>query len=270
MRLGARLVNGVDGKSNIKDAEEWRLRPGGGELALGARKDDEVVAVAINRRAKEAFDAEFVDSEKVGVTGVFDLSHSVDVFGGEPAGEGEVGDFCGVTRFPVAVAEQDERDARDGADAGAGAAPGEAFVINGFGEDDAVLTALWDVFRDGDAVDDGAFFSGFNLVDGVFDKGARVILKGDPAGDLVVVGLVDKVGIVIFIRNVVGGGVELELVVFIADVFQGELVVLALASLDVDGVSHRGDFDGGSFGVSVFGVGEHCPHQGQTDGDSRK
>ena len=78
MRLGARLVNGVDGKSNIKDAKEWRLRPGGGELALGTRKDNEVVTVAVNRRAKEALDAELIDSEKVGVAGVFDLGHGVN------------------------------------------------------------------------------------------------------------------------------------------------------------------------------------------------
>ena len=183
MGFGAGLIDGVDREGDVKDTKERCLCPGSGELALGAGKDDEVVAIAIDGGAKEALDGELVDGEKVGVAGVFDLGHGVDVFGGEHAGEGEVGDFCGVAGFPVAVAEQDEGDARDRADAGAGARAREAFVIDRLGENHAVLAALWDVGWDRNAVDDGALFSRLNLVHGVFDEGARVVLEGNPAGD---------------------------------------------------------------------------------------
>ena len=120
MRFGAGLVEGADGEANAKDAKERSFGPASSELALSAREDDEVVVISVERGTEDRFDGKVVDGEEVGVASVFDFGHGVDVFGGEHASEREVGDFGGVAGVAVAMAEENERDARDRADAGGG------------------------------------------------------------------------------------------------------------------------------------------------------
>ena len=87
MAFGTGLIEGGDCEADVKDTEEWRIGPARHELAFSAREDDKVVAVGINRSAENGFYAQVINGEEVGIAGILNLSHGVDIVVSEHACE---------------------------------------------------------------------------------------------------------------------------------------------------------------------------------------